>query len=317
METVILDVTQLAPQLKHPTIFQQFDALKEGEAFILHNDHDPKPLYYQLLGERGAIFSWDYLEQGPQWWKIKIAKKNLVGGEETIGEMAAKDLRKAEVFKRYGLEFCCGGQKPLAEACADAGVAVDAVEEALSQLPREAPAQPAHDYNKWELDFLSDYIVQVHHRYVREQTPLLRDLAAKIAGHHGPAHEELYAIQTHVEELLTEMQHHQIKEEKILFPFIKQMVQCKQQGVPFAHPPFGTIESPVEMMLEDHRHVADQIHAIARLSSDYTVPADGCESYRLFYHSLEAFDQDLHLHLHLENNILFPKAVRLEKQLHP
>lgn len=316
MATNILDVTRLSPQLKHPTIFQHFDALREGEHFVIHNDHDPKPLYYQLLGERGNIFNWEYLEEGPQWWKVKIAKKNLSNGEETIGDIAAKDMRKAEVFKEFGLEFCCDGRKSLEEACKDAEVSVEAVNRALENLPQAAAATtPAHDYNTWELDFLSDYIVNIHHRYVRDSAPVLRGLAEKIAEHHGSAHSELYEIREHVGALLDEMQMHQIKEEKILFPFIRQMVQCKKERKPFTNPPFGTIESPVEMMLDDHRSAAAHIHAIAELSGDYTVPADGCESYRLYYHKLEEFDKDLHLHLHLENNILFPKAIKMEKEL--
>jgi regulator of cell morphogenesis and NO signaling len=114
-------VTLLEPRQKHPTIFVRFDELNEGESLIIHNDHDPKPLYYQLIGERGNIFSWEYLEEGPEWWKVKISKRNLGEKEETLGEIAVKDLRKAEVFKKYGIDFCCGGKKTVKEACAEKG----------------------------------------------------------------------------------------------------------------------------------------------------------------------------------------------------
>ncbi|HEU5364618.1 MAG TPA: DUF542 domain-containing protein, partial [Hanamia sp.] len=113
----ILNVTAIEPKLKHPTIFAKFDELKAGESLTIHNDHDPKPLYYQLLGERGNIFTWEYLEQGPKLWRIKISKRPEGMAEETLGEIAAKDLRKAEVFKKYGLDFCCGGKKTVKEAC--------------------------------------------------------------------------------------------------------------------------------------------------------------------------------------------------------
>jgi regulator of cell morphogenesis and NO signaling len=313
-EVTTLDVTQIEPKLKHPTIFQHFDALQEGEAFVIHNDHDPKPLYYQLLGERGSIFNWDYLEQGPQWWRVKIVKKKLSTGEETVGEIAGKDLRKAEVFKKFGLEFCCDGKKSLKESCEDAGVPVETVTRALESLRKEnIPA--SRDYNSWKLDFLADYIVNIHHKYVEDSLPVLTGLSEKIAEHHGEVHPELYEIKKHVDALLAEMQSHQIKEEKILFPFIHQMVQCEREGKSFDNPPFGTIESPVKMMLEDHDVAGEHIHAIERLSQNYLVPADGCESYRLYYHKLHEFDEDLHQHLHLENNILFPKAIKLEKKL--
>src|SRR5690606_22997516 len=118
METTdILDVTAIEPKFKHPRIFEKFDALDKGESFIIHNDHDPKPLYYQLLGERGNIFNWEYLEQGPEWWKVKISKKGTNETDETLGELVAKDLRKAQVFKKYGLDYCCGGKKKVKQGC--------------------------------------------------------------------------------------------------------------------------------------------------------------------------------------------------------
>lgn len=314
-EVNTLDVTRIEPRLKHPTIFQHFDALREGEAFIIHNDHDPKPLYYQLLSERGDIFKWDYLEKGPRWWKVKIARKEgATTTEETVGEMAGKDLRKAEIFKKYGLEFCCDGKKTLKESCKNAGVSLEAVSKELENLPPEKiPA--SHDYNSWKLDFLADYIVNIHHKYVIDSIPMLTDLSVKIAAHHGQAHPELFEIKKHVYVLLKEMESHQSKEEKILFPFIQQMVKCEQEGASFSHPSFGSIDNPVQMMLEEHQEAGEHIHAIEKLSGNYEVPADGCESYRLFYHKLREFDEDLHQHIHLENNILFPKAIKLEEKL--
>ena len=112
METIeILDVTVIEPRFKHPTIFQKFDELQKGDAFIIHNDHDPKPLYYQLLAERGNVFTWQYHEEGPQWWKVQISKLKAGEKESTIGDLVTSDFRKAEVFKKFGLDFCCGGKK--------------------------------------------------------------------------------------------------------------------------------------------------------------------------------------------------------------
>src|SRR5688572_520850 len=136
METLtdnILDVTLLDPLQKHPTLFARFDELISGETLTIHNDHDPKPLYYQLLGERGNIFTWQYLEEGPEWWKVNITKRNDSEKDETLGEIAAKDLRKATIFKKYGLDFCCGGKKTVKEACAEKGLDVTKVEKELQQ----------------------------------------------------------------------------------------------------------------------------------------------------------------------------------------
>src|SRR5215471_20599734 len=149
----ILDVTLLEPRQKHPTIFARFDILKDGESLTIHNDHDPKPLYYQLLGERGNIFSWEYLKQGPEWWKVRISK-NMKGEEdETLGQIAAKDLRKAQVFKKYGLDFCCGGKKTVQQACADKGLDVTQVLHELQQADKQVNMRPL-PYDDWGLDFL-------------------------------------------------------------------------------------------------------------------------------------------------------------------
>lgn len=313
-EINVLDVTQIEPRLKHPTIFEHFEALQEGEAFVIHNDHDPKPLYYQLLSENGDIFTWEYLEEGPQWWKVKIAKKVLSAQEETIGDIAAKDPRNAEIFRKYGLEFCCDGKKPLKEACRDAGVSIDTVSRELANLPPDRVA-PDRDFNHWDLDFLADYIVNIHHRYVKSSIPMLRDLSEKIAAHHGAAHPELYEIKEHVDALLSEIQEHGTKEENVLFPFIRQMVQSKRDGTPLPSSDFDSVGTPVQMMMDDHDESGRHLYAIEQLSQNYLFPPDGCESYRLYYHKLQEFDDDLHQHIHLENNILFPKSVELEKTL--
>ena len=129
-----LDVTVIEPRFKHPTIFEHFDALSGGQAFIIHNDHDPKPLYYQMIAERGQIFNWEYLLEGPDFWEVKITKLNDGEKSETIGEMVASDYRKAEVFRKYGLDFCCGGKKTLEKACEKKGLDVVEVKKALKAV---------------------------------------------------------------------------------------------------------------------------------------------------------------------------------------
>lgn len=313
-EPKILDVTLIEPRLKHPTIFQYFDALQDGEAFIIHNDHDPKPLYYQLLGERGDIFTWEYQLQGPTEWLIRIAKKKPDERAASVGDIAASDLRKADVFRKYGIDFCCDGKKSLQEACAQAGVEVQTLTQELEQLGQPTTSADK-DYNHWDLDFLADYIVQVHHKFVMSSIPALTELSEKVTHRHGSVHPELLELKRHVVALLTEMRSHQIKEERVLFPFIKQLAQCLRENKKAGDPPFGTVESPVQMMIDDHAAAAAHVREIARLTSAYQVPQDGCDSYKLYYAKLQAFNTDLELHLHLENNILFPKSVELEREL--
>ncbi|MCO5235276.1 MAG: iron-sulfur cluster repair di-iron protein [Chitinophagaceae bacterium] len=317
METMtenILNVTLLEPRQKHPTIFARFDDLKEGEGLTIHNDHDPKPLYYQLLGERGNIFTWEYLEEGPAWWKIRITKKLTGEGDETLGEIAAKDLRKAEVFKKYGLDFCCGGKKTVKEACAEKGIDVTKIEKELQQADKNPSARPL-PYNDWGIDFLADYIVNTHHSYVRKNLPDIRGYALKVAQVHGGRHPELIRIQQLVEEVNKEFSEHLVKEEEILFPFIKELVSAKAKGAAPKAEKFDSVEDPIKMMEDEHEVVGRCLDEIRELSGNYTLPEDACASYSLLFKMLADMEEDTHIHVHLENNILFPKAKALEKDL--
>ena len=305
----ILNVTLIEPRLKHPTIFEYFDALKEGEGFAILNDHDPKPVYYQLLGERGNIFVWEYLEQGPEWWKVSIKKRVSGDSDETLGQIAAKDLRKAEIFKKYGLDFCCGGKKTVKEACAEKGLDVAAVEHELrwaekqtsgSPLPRPLP------YNDWKLDFLADYIVNTHHSYVKASVPELIKYVDKVAKVHGGRHSELFTINELVHDICSEMTEHMEKEESFVFPYIKQLVSAKAND--------GTsVQKPIELMEQEHEIVGKSLSDIRMLSNNYALPEDACASYGLLYKMLEEFEGDMFTHIHLENNILFEKALEIEK----
>ncbi|HRE50233.1 MAG TPA: iron-sulfur cluster repair di-iron protein [Flavitalea sp.] len=310
----ILNVTLLEPRQKHPTIFARFDDLAGGGSLTIHNDHDPKPLYYQLLGERGDIFTWEYLEQGPETWKVKITKRIPGENTETLGQIAAKDLRKAEVFKKYGLDFCCGGKKTVKEACEEKGLDPAKVEQELQQANKNFHSRPI-PYNEWNLDFLADYIVNTHHSYTRKSLPELRNYAAKVARVHGDRHPELLSIHQLVEAINAEMSSHMVKEENILFPYIKQLATAKTNGQSQHAAPFGSVKSPIAVMEEEHEAVGKHMETIRALSGDYALPGDACASYNLLFQMLEEFESDLHLHVHLENNILFPKALETEKTL--
>ncbi len=318
METIrenILNVTLLEPRKKHPTIFARFDELHEGESLTIHNDHDPKPLYYQLLGERGNIFTWEYLEQGPDWWKVKISKRISGEGDETLGQIAANDLRKAEIFKKYGLDFCCGGKKTVKEACAEKGIDVTKVEQELQQADKlTSPGRPL-PYNDWSLDFLADYIVNTHHSYVKKIIPDIRNYAAKVMNVHSGRHPELIRVQELVEAVSAELKAHMIKEEKILIPYIKTLVAANDSGKQAIQSPFGSVQNPVNMMEMEHESAAKTLEELRNVTNNYVLPEDACASYTLLYKLLDEFENDLHIHVHLENNILFPKAIELEKQL--
>jgi regulator of cell morphogenesis and NO signaling len=283
-------------------------------SLIIHNDHDPKPLYYQLLGERGNIFNWEYLEQGPQWWKIKITRRISGENEETLGEIAAKDLRKAQIFRKYGLDFCCGGKKTVKEACSEKGLDVAKIEQELLQADKVVSSRPL-PYNEWELDFLADYIVNTHHSYVKKNLPDILAYANKVARVHGSRHPELLPVRELVEEVYNEMMNHMVKEERILFPYIKDIVTAQKNTQPLQASHFGTVQNPINMMEMEHEVVGKNMEEIRTLTQNYVLPDDACASYSLLYRMLDEFEEDLHIHVHLENNILFPKALKAEQQL--
>jgi len=309
----VINVPQIEPKLKHVTIFNVFDELKGGESLIIHNDHDPKPVYYQLLNERGDIFTWQYLEQGPQWWDIRVTRK-MEGSEETVGQIAAKDLRKAEVFKKYGIDFCCGGKKTVREVCMEKGLDATKVEHELQQTAQNATGSNMN-FNEWNLDFLADYVVNTHHHYALKYLPELRGYALKVAQVHGAHHPELLPIQQLIEEINEELTDHMTAEEKVLFPLVKKIVQTKNSNLPYSREGNESFASMVDQMEKEHDSVGRAFEEIHKLSNNFAIPEDACTTYKLFYKMIQEFEDDLHIHIHLENNILFPKTVEIEKTL--
>lgn len=310
----ILNVTLIEPRLKHPTIFERFDNLAAGSNFTILNDHDPKPLYYQLLAERGNSFTWEYLENGPETWKVKISKKTETGDEETIGEIVARDYRKAQIFKRFGIDFCCGGKKTLSEVSSKKGLDIQKIRAELAAA-EETAANSRVNFRSWDPGFLCDYIVNTHHSYVRENVPFLTELSQKVARVHGDRHPELIKIAVTFSAIAADLSNHFAKEEGILFPYIKELVEAKKEGRKTQQPHFGTVENPIKVMEMEHEGAGEDLSEIRELSNNYQVPADACTSYRILFKKLEEFENDLHQHVHLENNILFPAAIKLEKAL--
>lgn len=309
-EPQVLDVTQLEPRMKHPTIFRLFDNLQPGETLIIHNDHDPKPLYYQLIAERGNIFQWTYLEKGPEDWKVAIRRNDTEAGE-SIGELAAKDIRKAEVFKKYGIDFCCGGKKSLKQACEEAGADLALVQAELSKPAGTTTS--SNDFTGWTPSFLADYIFNQHHQYYYRQQPVIADLLEKVVNRHGSHFPELITLMGLYKELVGELNTHFYKEEKVLFPFIRSF-QTATETAPAKSVDNLSLREPVQMMEADHEMAGEILAGINKLTNNYTPPANACNSFQFLYAKLKELQDDLHIHIHLENNILFPKALAMEKE---
>ena len=228
--------------------------------------------------------------------------------------MVVADYRKAEVFRKYGMDYCCGGKKPLEEVCLKKGLDLQKVQKELDALDL-MPVQVQQDFEHWPLDVLTTYIVANHHRYVADALPMLYELTAKVARVHGERHPELIKIAQHFNAIAEELEMHMYKEEHILFPYIQQMTLAQRDGAPMPTPVFGSVENPIKMMEAEHESAGGAMEEIRQLSSDFAPPLDACTSYQVLFAKLNEFEQDLHQHVHLENNLLFPKAIAMEKEL--
>lgn len=230
----------------------------------------------------------------------------------TVRELVLEFPQATRVFEKLGIDYCCGGGKSLEQACAERNYAVGDVLAALDSQPDNAA--PAADWQKGPLAELIDHIVSTHHAYVKSEVPRLEQLLAKVCTVHGQNHPELNVIREAFTGLGLELSMHLMKEESILFPYIADMERAATSRQPRRQPPFGTVKNPVQMMVMEHDSAGEALRAIREASQDFSAPADACISYRTLYSALLEFEADLHQHIHLENNILFPRAIALEKR---
>ncbi|MAT40063.1 MAG: iron-sulfur cluster repair di-iron protein [Ectothiorhodospiraceae bacterium] len=232
---------------------------------------------------------------------------NINPSETTVGQVVVEDFRAAAVFQRNGIDFCCGGGISIEAAAKKAGVETSAILEQIGALSADSRVTT----NFQSLTQLAEYIVEKHHAYVLSMLPVLEGYTAKVASVHGTNHPETVEIHQIFVAIANEMRHHMRKEEMILFPAIKTMEQVESAGETFN----GSIANPIAVMEEEHENAGGGMERINALSSGYTPPADACTTYRVMYQELKAFEEDLHIHIHLENNILFPKAMELEESM--
>ena len=240
--------------------------------------------------------------------------------ELTVGEIVTEDFRTAGVFKKYGLDFCCGGKKKLSEACERKGLDLDLLLDEINSLSRKSGE--AHNYKEWSPSFLVDYIINNHHHFVRTKLPEIRTYANKVAKVHGKSYPVLNEMLGTFLILKDEMLSHLEAEEKILFPYIKKMENALNSATaaegsePAPRSNNGTAAQAIAMMEDEHDEAGKLMAKLEEMSKGFVPPQDACTTFQVYFQNLEAFRDDLHKHVHLENNILFPKALSLEKELH-
>lgn len=221
----------------------------------------------------------------------------------SVGEIVAHDFRTASVFKEAGIDFCCGGKKSIAESCSESGINPDDLFEKLVMLNSSLPSA-TQNFKDWDSLFLCDYIVNIHHKYVVKSLPELVHYTQKISSVHGDKHPELIEVADLFSQINRELLQHLKNEEEVLFPAIKEVLKSGSESA------MKTIVSEISRLSGEHEFAGGAMDKIKVITRNYQLPADSCNSYKVTYKLLEEFEDDLHIHVHLENNILFPKALK-------
>ncbi len=236
-----------------------------------------------------------------------------ITNQSVIGKIVAQNYVTADVFKKYGIDFCCNGHRTLETASDEKNISAQALITELNDVL--TATESSEDYNSWEYSFLIDYIYNAHHVYIRTQAPDIMEYLDIVCEAHGTHHPELFEVRKIFLESVEDISNHLQKEEQVLFPMIKAMETSEKEGTPLEECHCGTINNPIRVMMTEHDVEGGRYREISGLTNNYTVPSDGCTTYGVLLEKLRAFEANLHKHVHLENNILFPRAAALEEKL--
>lgn len=235
--------------------------------------------------------------------------------DKTVRELAVGNPASTRVFEKLGIDYCCGGNRSLRDACQSANLQLDQVLDSLEKADQATRVtQQDRDWQAEPLVSLIGHIQSTHHKYTREEIVRLGPLFEKVCSVHGKNHSELFEVREIFQGLAQELNTHLMKEEMILFPYIVRAEAAARRNEPIARAPFGSVQNPVSMMEHEHDSAGNALRAMNEATDGYSAPADACVSYQTLYKALAAFEADLHQHIHLENNILFPRAVATEKE---
>lgn len=238
----------------------------------------------------------------------------ILNETKTVRDVVLEMPAATRIFEKMKIDYCCGGERPLAEACAAAGVDIEEVARLLEQAEGSEQQTGAENFQSAPLSELVKHILDKHHVFTKQEIERLDALIKKVCSVHAERHPELLRINDLFQKLCDDLRPHMFKEEQILFPYIMQMEEAIDLNRAPMSPPFGTVSNPVRMMMSEHDRAGALLHAIREASGDFAVPEDGCISYETLYKALEGFEADLHQHIHLENNILFPRTVEMESR---
>lgn len=237
----------------------------------------------------------------------------MINSATTVREVAVQIPESTRLFETLKIDYCCGGNRPLTEACESAGVEVNNVMAMLAILSN-ANKETVIEFQNLSLTELIKHILDTHHVFTKSEMERIGALVEKVTNAHGANHPELFRVGELFQSLCAELQPHMFKEERVLFPYIQALEQATSSNEQRPFAPFGTVNNPIRMMTTEHETAGSILHELRAVTSDYQVPPDACISYQTLYQAMSNFEKDLYQHIHLENNILFPKAVELESR---
>jgi regulator of cell morphogenesis and NO signaling len=235
-----------------------------------------------------------------------------VATEKTVRELALANPAATRVFEKLGIDYCCGGKRSLEEACRTANLNIDQVVESL-ETACAVTAAAQKDWQGEPISALIEHIKDTHHKYTREEIGRLNPLFEKVCSVHGKNHPELLRIREVFADLANELSSHLMKEEMVLFPYLTRMEAAAERNEPIARAPFGSVQNPISMMEHEHDSAGNALRTMRDAANGYSAPADACVSFQTLYKALAEFEADLHQHIHLENNVLFPRAVAMDR----
>ena len=233
-----------------------------------------------------------------------------------VTDIVTQDFRTADVFRKYNIDFCCGGKWPLDLVCKNNNLEVEIVLNELQKIVSQSSSNAAIDFDSWDLDFLTDYILNVHHRYLKKALPEVKEQVNKFLDGHLKNYPDLAILEVIISRFMKEIPPHMKMEEEIFFPYIKQIYHAHKHRESYARLLIRTLRKPLEeVMLKEHETTGSNLHHLRTATNNYTPPGNACLTHKVTFGKLKELDKDLVQHIHLESNILFPKAIKMEQEL--
>lgn len=233
-----------------------------------------------------------------------------------VTDIVTNDFRTAEVFRKYDIDFCCGGKWPLDIVCQNKNLNTEEVIEELKKIVQQSASNAALDFDNWDIDFLTDYILNVHHQYLKKALPEIKEQTTKFLDGHRKKFPELEELEVIINKFMKEIPPHMKQEEEIFFPYIKQIHHAHKHRESYARLLIRTLRKPLEeVMLKEHETTGSNLHRLRTITNNYTTPDKACITHKVTFAKLKELDKDLVQHIHLESNILFPKAIAMELEL--